>query len=214
MEDGYSSRTTPTRFARIRYWLYRKLIRPIFSFYGKVSYQIRVRTTHRYDLVKTGLPKGWCRTNDRILHANMAILCDYVEVDRADHQHGVEVVLGERSELSRQWRFFLANFTGPIRDPESGIKFLEWEAELGGVALNQAEIAKEVLKIYRWWKKEYPSYKDLYKMKPPWTEDMDPNQRDELSADWYNQVDLLTQKHQKRTNEMLERFIKVGQYLY
>lgn len=110
-------------------WLYRRIFEPLDVAWWEMKY--RVVPSHRYHVVKTGLKPGCYDQDTRILHACMALLCEYVECMGGDEK--------------------LAEFTAELQEPGS-----EGHGPRESVD-HQADRQSEALAIYRWWKFEKPA---------------------------------------------------------
>lgn len=142
---------------------------PIERRYHMVRDWIRYRVTQRRHIVDTGLKPNYYDCNTRLLHANMNLLKDFVEIDKA----WMHVVFNseERKKHNCTW---LKMKLGTFRSAEAGLAHLDWEATLVydesmgvnptdkiyGKPTDQALKAKEIKEIYNWWVNIYPNRPD------------------------------------------------------
>ena len=156
------------RKAPVRYWLQQKStsLRHALSFpLQRLVDWFRYRTSRRYHIVKTGLTPNYYEVAARMLHANFNLLKDYVEVEQAWHylvwnekQHGLLFWCRRKLPLGRV--FF------PFRQPDLGLKYLDWAATLDDKKIPkhqrsnaQAKEAREIKALYIWWTKTRPERK-------------------------------------------------------
>lgn len=113
-------------------------------------YAIKYRTTHRYNILHTGLKPDYHDFDRRILHGVFNELVNFVECDKA----WLNVVFGDNKGKRGLFERY--------RSAEQGIEYLNWEMSLQDDNLNnQAEVAKETLALYKWWKEVYLTRKDI-----------------------------------------------------
>lgn len=117
------------------------------------------RFVDKIHYLPTGLKPGiYSDASERLLRGMFETLVDFVEVEKASMQRSC----GDETKKSP----FLTNWRR-CRDPELGIKYLQWEMSLtddenGGIHTHQAEKAREILELYLWWKNIYPNRPDPY----------------------------------------------------
>lgn len=107
---------------------------------GRLRYEFRYRFVPRYQyhLVRTGLKPGYYDQDYRLLHANFALLVDYV-----DEVHGI---FGEDKAPEDY-------FDERVKDlRETPDPFAP-----DGLCAGQADSEDEAVKLYRWWKFERPA---------------------------------------------------------
>jgi hypothetical protein len=122
---------------------------------------IKYRTTHRYHVLTIrSLAPGYADADTRLLHAAFSLLVDFVEIEKA----WMHRFSGAKSQRLWQWTRW---FRRRLRDPQSGIQYLEWEASLDSPAIPleeqssaQAVAAREVISLYTWWTRQRPKRVD------------------------------------------------------
>lgn len=159
--------------AAIRYWIHndfrRRYVNPVRWKYRKLVDWIRYRTTDRYHVVKTGLEPGYAEKSEIMLYVNFTLLKDYVEVDLARRWlHTDEEKQSWYSKYVPSYHLFF-----PFRRPDLGIKYLEWASTLDDPTLPtyeqspaQAEYAREVHILYKWWVDGRPGRVRLRPVRP------------------------------------------------
>jgi len=117
-----------------------------------------------------------------------------------------------------------------FRSPELGVQYLQWEIDLEGDENKaNAEIAKETLALYKWWKEVYLNRPDPMDASG-WSAyyDMRREQGDDLLDDHNNRSEEDQQKsrmaieslheieeaYAREEEEMLIRLIKIRRYLW
>ena len=136
-------------------------------------YWVRYRTVDKYHLVNTKLKPDYYDKSIIMLHANMELLRDHVEVDLAWRNWTFDV--NARTQYKMPW-FTRGWFKfKKWRSPEAGLDYLNWETKLVydedtygakpgdklyGKPTDQALRAKEILEIYNWWTTVYPNRPD------------------------------------------------------
>lgn len=111
-------------------------------FWRDPVYYIKYRTTHKYNILNTGLKPNYYGFDRRILYGLFNELVNFVECEKA----WMNIVFG-REKGSR-------GLFSRYRSPEHGIAYLKWEMGLEE-SPEQAENAKEILELYTWWKEVY-----------------------------------------------------------
>lgn len=115
-----------------------------------------IKRTH---LVETTLKKGdYHSVEEQIMFTNFQILVDFVECEKASMQ------LWCHKDAKRPWymRTLLRKFC-KYRNPEYGLEYLNWEANLGDEGgEHQVSSAIEILKLYDWWKNVRPKRVDPF----------------------------------------------------
>jgi hypothetical protein len=163
--------------APVRYWFkheFRYFILPIKWKCETIRNWIRYRTYDRYHIVDTGLTPGYYDPLTTMLHVNFNIMKDFVEVEQAWHSYmWSDDWKTQASWYEKHMPFY--RFFYPFRRPDLGIKHLEWASTLDDPSLpphercdSQAQHARELLIIYKWWvhdrparkKIDYPEYSD------------------------------------------------------
>ena len=135
---------------------YDKLTAPYYN----TRYYIRNRFYRKCHVLPTGFKPGEYHDLDsRLLHGIMQSLVDFVEVEKAHMMRW--------TTPDHQYKFKNG------RCAEAGLDYLKWEMNLThneswvdkddpryGTPTSQAETAKEIYKIYDWWKNTYPNRPD------------------------------------------------------
>jgi len=153
--------------APIRFWFHRdfrrKFVLPIKWKFESIESWIRYRTYDKYHVINTGLPPGYADTDTIMLYSTFNLLKDYVEVS-----------LGLRewwqSDEPKSWASkhvpYYFNFRN-FRNPEFGLKHLEWASTLDDPSLpihersvHQAITARETIILYNWWVNTRPNRKE------------------------------------------------------
>lgn len=145
---------------------------PIERRYDTMRYWIRHRLFDRYHIVKTGLKPDYYDCSVRMLHANMNLMRDYVEVELAWRNVMFDATKMKQYRVprfSRGWFRFKS-----FRRQASGLEYLDWESKLVydehmgiepgdklyGKPTDQALRARELQVIYDWWVNVYPNRPD------------------------------------------------------
>ncbi len=125
-------------------------------------------TAHPHDIA----PGSWCDVGNRFLPCLFNELVDFVEVEQAWHHVLWDEEARKRYETPWWRRGWLRWRTW--RCPDAGIEHLIWASGLKidenmgcdkddenyGKPTGQAEAAKEILELYRWWKEIRPKRPD------------------------------------------------------
>ena len=172
-------------FASIFIW-------PITTRYKRVHDWVRYRTTRRMHIVKTGLEPGYYDADARMLHMNFNLLKDFVEVEKA-HMFNV---FGSNDDLK-------------LNDRDAGIAYLKWEMSLEDTPHNQADNAKEIYELYKWWVDERPNRVDPWALVNDTLESTADNYKKK-----YSKMDKLEAKYEKEDNKMLVRLVKIRSALW
>ena len=151
-----------------KYW-HHPIWQPFKAKYHRV--RNRILPWHQYHIVKTGLSPDYHDKDSIMLHANFAILVDFVEHEKA----WMETICHE--EKYPKIRFWQKPF---LKDRERGMTYLDWEISLDDPATakaagyakppapwtngypSQAEAARQTKRLYIWWKDVYSKRKDPY----------------------------------------------------
>lgn len=147
-------------------------ISPLTNTYTDVRYWMRHRFFDRYHIVHTGLKPDYYDCSTRMLHANMNLLRDYVEIELAWKNVVFDT---EKKKEFKYPRFSLGwlRFRS-FRCPDAGLDYLDWEIKLVnnedmgysktdklyGKPTRQAQEAREIKEIYNWWVNVYPNRRD------------------------------------------------------
>lgn len=115
-------------------------------------------------------PGNWCDVGDRFLPCMFNELVDFVEVELAWWHLVWEDKEKRKKYNAPWWRFGWWNLRA-WRCPQAGLDNLEWQMSLTRDWLSdddpdrwklseQAERAKEILELYKWWTEVYPNRPD------------------------------------------------------
>lgn len=119
-------------------------------------------------------PGSWCDVGNRFLPCLFNELVDFVEIEQAWHHVAWDDKARERFKTPWWRKGWLRLRTW--RCPDAGVEHLIWasglkfdddwgvdkDSEKYGQSTGQAESAKEILELYRWWKLERPKRPDPY----------------------------------------------------
>lgn len=116
-------------------WWHRWFIYPAYRFGrtmrdAKYWVYYRIKPSHRFNIVRTGLPPGYYDQDTRLMHACFAMLIDYIEEEGGP-------------ETMQKWSAELRGKPDP-NAPE-------------GIQSNQADRQDEAVALYHWWKTEKPA---------------------------------------------------------
>lgn len=118
----------------------------IRKFWHDPIYAIKYRTSHKYNILHTGLEPGCYDLDHRILHGVFNELVNFVECEKAY----MNVIWSDNPDFHKRGLF------KKFRSPEMGVQYLQWEIDLeGDENKSQSESAKEILALYKWWKEVY-----------------------------------------------------------
>jgi hypothetical protein len=157
--------------APVRHWIMkdfrRGFIYPIKWKYEAIKDWVRYRTTARYHVVDTGLAPGYRDTVSLMLHVNFNMLKEFVEVEQARSRYYWSDEYRNTASWCEKYMPFYRIFF-PFRRPDLGIDHFEWAATLDDPALppherseQQAQDAREILVLYKWWAQERPARKEI-----------------------------------------------------
>lgn len=188
------------------------------KFWHDPIYEIKYRTTHKYNVLDTGLIPSYYDLDTRILHGLFNELVNFVECEKA----WMNVVWGKEPGKRGLFERF--------RSPELGVQYLQWEIDLGGDENKaNAEIAKETLALYKWWKEVYPTRPDpmdasgwsaYYDMRREQDHDLlddhnnrseEDQQKDKMAIERLHEIE---EAYAREEEEMLIRLIKIRRYLW
>jgi hypothetical protein len=167
----------------IRYWIAEEALDAVQNFIWwpvdqiyNLKYYINNRwvtrthslTAHRRDIA----PGTWCDVGNRFMPCLFNELVDYVEVELA----WWHIAWDDEAKKKFKAPFWAAGWFRwrTWRCPEAGIENLEWQMSLKvkedygvnpgdegyGEPTHQAERAKEILALYKWWTEVYPNRPD------------------------------------------------------
>jgi hypothetical protein len=209
-----------------------------------VRYYINNRWVHTtHGMISHSLKKGqWHEFETRLLHSMFDQLVDFVEIEQAWHH----VLWDEqaRKKFETPWwqqRWFFR--WGKVwRCPDAGIEYLIWASGLVvdegmgcdkfnenyGKPTSQAQTAKELLELYRWWKIVRPARPDPYEVSG-WSaycaskrdngedlfdfEDKTKEQK-KTSAKAHKILDKMERDYEKEDETMMIRLIKIRKGLW
>lgn len=179
-----------------------------------VKYYINNRWVSKTHALTSNLKRGqWHEFEERMLHCLFDELVDFVEIEQAWH-HIVWMPKEERKKYDPpfwatgwfRWRTW--------RCPEAGLDYLMWAATLThdencglkegddgyGTLTQQANTAREILDLYKWWKFKYPNRKDIHDASG-WSKLCD-SRRQQYGDDlmWEDE----TEEHRKETRKVLD----------
>lgn len=150
---------TKSNEKNIGYWITEEgldYLQDFILFIPDVYRHIRIYITNRFidkpHYINTKLEKGhWYEIETRILNGLFEMLVDFVEVEKA-HMQQISDYYKENEEKNPRLRLFhrRVKFNTPSR--EDGLKYLDWEIQLGEESSIQADTAKIIKELYLWWK--------------------------------------------------------------
>lgn len=180
-------------------------------------YAIKYRTTHKYNILDTGLKPGYYDFDTRIINGLFNELVNFVECEKA----WMNVVWGKNS--GKRGLF------GKFRSRELGIDYLQWEISLkddpnGIHGEEQSNAAKEILELYKWWTEVYLKRPDPMNVSG-WSEYCNTHkealfrknrsdEEKEIEKSLLNKIDEIEVAYLKEDEEMLIRLIKVRKSLW
>ncbi len=163
----------------------------------------RFHTSHRYDVVHTGLSYGYYEVDKRLLHANFALLKGFVEVELA----WMSLVCNKDERAKVPWYMTLAQYHRR-HYLELALAYLTywdnadnnkveqlWEGELEGIRSKDREIRE----LYQWWVEARPKRIDPYQDCPD----------DQLMKAFEQE-----EAYHKEDEEMLIRLVKIRRNLW
>lgn len=174
--------------AFIRYTIVETIPDAFSTFFGPVTRswtrtkdfcRYRFIKRHRYHLVETGLKPNYYEIETQMLHANFNMLVSYVE-----RQKSAVGMAFDSDNYPRPKGWWWKKYTD-WKMPEYGLSYLDWEVTLdkdatleeqqwdGVSAPTQAQAAREVLVLYRWWTQEWKSTDEIEYPESP-SKDGDP----------------------------------------
>lgn len=166
-------------------------------------------------------PGRWYDVGNRFLPCLFNELVNYVEVELA-WWHLAWENKEERAKYNAPWwRFGWWNLR-IWRCPQAGLDNLDWQSKLVwekddchpdseniGKPTPQAERAKEILALYKWWTEVYPNRPDPHDASG-WSAFCD-RQRDKYDGDLLFSLDDKDEEDRKTSSEILERLRKIEQ---
>lgn len=188
--------------------------RKIVNRWHKTRNWVRYRTTDRYHVVKLEIKPGYTDPCNRLLEANFQILKDFVEIELASMQLACDSPSKSDTRLGVLDHFkdiFNKARRKNIRNPEAGLRYLNWEIEESGG--RQAVNAAEKKALYLWWTIDRPNRFKLYE--DPhlgWSRQGDVLVKGD-NAD-YQMIHSLEDFYIKQDQEMLLRLVKIYSSLW
>lgn len=165
----------------IRYWIVEEALDsiqkviywPLDKLYSMKYYIVNRWVDQSHALVahrKHIKPGEWRDLDYRILHCLFDELVDYVEIEKAyvNYRWSEEKQKGMKWWQVGRWR------TRTWRSSEAGLQHLEWEASLTdeewldddkkheAKPTAQADAAREIITLYKWWTETYVNRPDAY----------------------------------------------------
>lgn len=187
-------------------------------------YYIKNRFVDKTHVLKTGTkPGSWRDLDHQLLHANMQALVVYVESELAWMQYVCDTSDFKKKygTKPRWWR--------PFRCAPAGLDYLAWEMTLDQPGAEdssprQAQLAREKLAIYHWWKAERPARSDPMKSSGISTlyDAADVAGKEFLDTTWHppeweaanNIREEIEARYDAEDEEMLIRLIKIRKGLW
>lgn len=167
-------------------FFYYKIMYPLHLL-NTARYWIRYRTYDKYHVIDTGLKPRYYDTDTRMVHGLFQLVKDFVEVELA-----IQYNLFEKKKMKR--------------DPEAGLKHLDWAISLGAESPTQSEHSKEIKEIYLWIVNVYEHRKDVY-------DEFFPHNFRKLTQkeknDITNKIDEEEQRRYQEVSDILKRIIDV-----
>lgn len=122
---------------------------PPFSWINKARWWIRYRTWDKYHIIKTGLPPGYYDKDMILLYSSFALLVDFVEYEEA----WMSYCCSDIYQQEKPW-YYPAKLWVKKNGQRLGIAHLNWEASLVNEpgCQTQSSVAKEMKRLYLWWK--------------------------------------------------------------
>ena len=238
----------------IRYWIAEEVLDEIQNFIHwptdklyNVKYYVNNRwftKTHQLTAHPKNIQPGqWCDVGNRFLPCLFNELVNFVEVELA-WWHLVWEQKSERQKYNAPWwRFGWWNLR-VWRSPEAGIDNLKWQMSLVmdeswglnpgdpdyGKPTYQAQRAKEILELYKWWTEVYPNRPDPYEASG-WSAYCDKKRELNPDKSFFSErnvtpelkkagekalklVNKIEKQYEKEDEEMMIRLIKVRNSLW
>lgn len=182
--------------------------------YKTAIWWVRHRTTDRNHMLRSGLKPGYHDKPELMLHVNMQMLVDYVEIECA---HMAVMCLEDWAHKRPNW---IKRWLGiPLRCADAGIAYLE--APLEHDAQDQLAVQAEMVHLYRWWCQVRPCRPDPYEASG-WTEfcaqranilSFDPA-LDDQSAQILENLRAMEEAYDQEDQHMLHRLIDIRQHMW
>jgi hypothetical protein len=147
------------------YWFNEELldtIQDVYLFPKDIYDTFHTWITYSYikhtPIINTHLKRGdFCAADELILHGMFSILVDFVECEKASMQ-----LWCNKDEPRPWWMKSSLTRWAKFRNPELGLKYLDWESKLGVESPWQAKKAQDIIRLYNWWKNIRPNRVDSY----------------------------------------------------
>lgn len=193
-------------------------------------------TAHSKDIK----PGTWCDMGNRFLPCLFNELVDFVEVELA-WWHLAWEDNEERAKYNMPWWAVGWWRIRSWRCPQAGLDNLKWQSELVwreeecepgspniGKPTYQAERAKEILALYKWWTEVYRNRPDPYEVSG-WNDYCENRRKDgkdffdledktheekELSNNLINKLHSIEEQYENEDEEMMIRLIKIRKSLW
>jgi len=208
------------------------------NFPSDVLYSVRVYLSNRFmtktHMAPTNLQKGqWHETDTRMLHSMFGLLVDFIEIEKSSQSGWLEDApkLSFMQKVKEKFNIFSS------RDPEKGIKYLEWEMTLKhddpnmcdetdpdwGKPTRQAKSACEQMDLYLWWTEVRPfrpdpmdlsGYRELNNYDGGDIMEFMARPMPDSTRVAMNIADDIEQAQEAEDTEMLVRLIKLRSYLW
>jgi hypothetical protein len=225
--------------APVRYFMMRTLPkrawRPLSHRIRKIADWFRYRAVG-YHRVNNRLEPAYYDTDTILLHTSFEIFVNFVETELARNMERWDK-LSRAERILSNFPFYTTFKDRYFRSPELGLSYLEWASGLDGPDLDeyersdtQAKAAREMIKLYIWWKDVRP-YRDDSVVMPEecakvysersWSYLMDHARfKKEYPLaysqwlNWSDQHQSLEERSAKEDTEMLHRLIDVRTSLW
>jgi len=179
-----------------------------YDIYCNICYYFENRFIYKTHYLPTKLKVGeYSDLSHRLLHAMGESVVDFVEVEKA-HMNDICKV-DDDNDYPKDRR-------------EAGMSYLDWEINLGEENPTQSEAAKEIKKIYLWWKDIRPNRDDPYEV-TGWSEyckgrDVLANEKTEeernKTRELLKALHKIEEEYENEDQEMLHRIINIRQSLW
>lgn len=240
-EEWVEWRKTSKSTSKFAYWFTEEFLDKVQNFVtfpSDIIYSIRVYLSNRFisktHMAPTNLQKGqWHETDTRMLHSMFGLLVNFIEIEKASQSSWLEDApkLSFLQKLKRKFNIFSS------RDPEKGIKYLEWEMTLKkddtnmwdetdpdwGKPTRQANSACEQMELYLWWTEVRPfrpdpmdlsGYSKLGSYDGGDIMEFLSHPMLETTRDAMDIMDAIEKAQDEEDTEMLVRLIKLRGYLW
>lgn len=194
-----------------------------------VRYYVKARWFDKYWCMDTKLKRGqYYDVDTRMLHGMFETLVDFVEIEKAH----MTCWLDKEIKKPIRYKFPLFRWKS-IRSRELGMKYLKWEMSLDSPDLpenervpTQAADAREVAKLYIWWKDVRPNRIDPMDVSG-WSEYcklkrdeqgkrrfVSPKEDREKTNAMLSMMSKVESDYDAEDEEMLIRLVKIRKYMW